>query len=134
MLLNADGTPIDKYGQTLKHELHSLAEGDNQPSDMALAKFVMEELEKSYPHHPWWVTAEAATGVVVVRLNYLNRFGRKSTHGFVVHIDRLKSHDGFKEVMRAGGELLERHGLARGPATPNSRWYVKENDVDMTVT
>lgn len=90
------------------------ANGDSPLHD-ALAKEVAETLTFAYPNHGWFV--EVKGGVLVIK--HLEASGARGLIGMLRKLDAL-SHDAMarkKDVIRAGGELLERAGLARGART-----------------
>ncbi|MGH8472861.1 MAG: hypothetical protein ACREVJ_10505 [Gammaproteobacteria bacterium] len=81
------------------------------PLDLGLAKRVAESLHRHYPGHLWGVRADAAGGMVTV-LN-MRLSGR---WGFMLKMRDLAYEDEIeREAREAGGELLERYGLSRGP-------------------
>ena len=81
-------------------------------SEMATAKQVAEDLHSAYPGHMWAVTVRG--GAVIIKDLFVS-----SLWGYVLKYEALK-HDAkvFKqEVLRAGGEILERARLERGQRT-----------------
>ena len=81
-------------------------------AEMAVAKQVAEDLHAAYPGHMWAVTVRG--GAVVIKDLFVS-----SLYGYVLKIESIK-HDAkvFKqEVLRAGGEILERARLERGMRT-----------------
>jgi hypothetical protein len=88
------------------------SDGNHDPHvayDLALTKQIAEILERHYPSHPWMVEVSHAQGVAFISLPIIMRRNQR----FVLHIDRLKSDPGLRSVVRAGGELLERHNVPR---------------------
>jgi len=77
--------------------------------DLALTKRIAETLERHYPQHPWFVEVSHAQGVAYISLPIIMRRNQR----FVLHTDRLKSDPGLRAVVRAGGEILERHNVPR---------------------
>lgn len=77
--------------------------------DLALTKMIAETLERHYPSHPWMVEVSHAQGVAYISLPII----MKRNQRFVLHVDRLKSDPGLRSVVRAGGEILERHSVPR---------------------
>lgn len=76
-------------------------------SDMVLARNMAETLHKHYPGHLWAVTCE--NGVASVRNMYLS-----GQWGFLLKVGEQYSASEFdRQVVRAGGELLERYKLSR---------------------
>jgi hypothetical protein len=81
--------------------------------DFLTAKQMAETLHSHYPGHLWAVTCEGLKGIATVR--NLRLSGR---WGFVIKLRDLKADPGMKEVIRAGGELLERYRVSRGRFNP----------------
>ena len=88
----------------------AIAIGDNPIAD-ATAKEVLEILTPLYPNHGWYV--EVKQGVVIIK--HLEASGERGLIGMLRKLDQLpKGGSAFRrEIMRAGGELLERAGLGR---------------------
>lgn len=80
-------------------------------NDMLLAKQIAETLMAHYPHpHLWAVTCEGHTGIATIK--NLNLSG---TWGYVLKLPKLYSASSLtKDVIRAGGEILERFHMDRG--------------------
>jgi len=87
---------------------------DKHAADLTLAMGVSTELNKHYPGWMWAVNASHANGLVTVRnLNLSSKFG------FVVKIGDLNGPvDVKREAVAAGGEMLERFKMPRGPMRP----------------
>jgi hypothetical protein len=81
----------------------------DEDNDMVMAKDVGDTLFEKYPGHLWAI--EVRSGVVIVKCLNIS-----SQWGFILKYKDVKDDAGFrkKEVIRAGGELLERAGLKRG--------------------
>lgn len=77
--------------------------------DLALTKAIADVLERHYPSQPWTVEVDHSQGVVFISLPIIMRRNQK----YVLHIDRLKSDPGLRSVIRAAGEILERHNVPR---------------------
>lgn len=90
----------------------AIAIGDNKLDD-AFAKSVLEILVPLYPNHGWFV--ECKGGVLIIK--HLEASGARGLIGMLRKLDQLpKGGKAFRrEIMRAGGELLERANLMRGP-------------------
>ena len=68
-------------------------------------------LAKLYPGYRWYVDAKISAGIVTIQNQTLG-----GEQGYVLPISKvINETDGNRLVMVAGGEILERHGLARGP-------------------
>lgn len=77
-------------------------------ADLVLAKNMADLLHRHYPGHLWAVTCEK--GVASVRNLYLS-----GNWGFIIKVGNAYSISEFdRQVVRAGGELLERYKLHRG--------------------
>ncbi len=90
------------------------AVGDNTLAD-ALAKEVAEVLTFAYPNHSWYI--EVKQGVLVIK--HLEASGARGIIGMLRKLSAM-SHDAGarkRDVIIAGGELLERAGLSRGGRT-----------------
>lgn len=77
--------------------------------DLALTKRIAAVLEAHYPSHPWMIEVSHAQGVAMISLPIIMRMNQK----FVLHTDRLTSDPSLRAVVRAGGEILERHNVPR---------------------
>lgn len=77
--------------------------------DLALTKRIAETLERHYPSHPWMVEVNHAQGVAFISLPIIMRNNQK----YVLHTDKFLSDPGLRSVIRAGGEILERHNVPR---------------------
>lgn len=77
-------------------------------TDLVLARNMAETLHRHYPGHLWAVTCEQ--GVATVRNLLLS-----GQWGFVLRVAEQYSASEFeRNVIRAGGEVLERYRLSRG--------------------
>lgn len=100
-------------------------------ADIALCKFVYERLERDYPGHDWLVGANSESGVVTIDLPYTKPYHLRQ-YGYLLHLRALDGYDVAKHKIRhAGGELLERFGLPRGPATEESAARALHNGLDI---
>lgn len=80
-------------------------------NDMLIAKQVAETLMEHYPHpHLWAVSADGSTGLITIKNLNLN-----GQWGYVLKLPKVYSASSLsKDVMRAGGEILERFKMNRG--------------------
>ena len=102
------------------------------PRDLEVAAAMYAALQQHYPGHQWATTVSHETGMAVVRLLYLDRLGFNARYGFQIKLEALKSDPTMKLVVRAGGEMLERYGLARGPATEETKALSVEHGLDVS--
>jgi hypothetical protein len=93
---------ITTYDQTDEVDPHVAA-------DLAMTLRISETLERHYPAHPWMVVVSHAQGVAQIKLPLV----MKKNQAFILHLDKLAADPGLKAVIRAGGEILERHGMPR---------------------
>ena len=83
--------------------------------ELTLAKQMADTLHRHYPGHIWGVSVSVKTGMADVRnMAISGRYGYRLK--LVAH---YSSSDWDREVMRAGGEILERYGQARGRVRPD---------------
>ena len=87
--------------------------------DHVLAKNVAEVLDKKYPGWLWAVNV--MDGVVTVKSMLLS-----GNWGFVLHADKIDND--YKNVMRAGGEILERYNQNRGKFNQTNYSDLKMNE------
>jgi hypothetical protein len=80
-------------------------------NDHLMAKTMADALVAQYPPpHLWAVSADSRTGLCIVRNLLLS-----GNMGFVIKMPAIYSASAFKaDVVRAGGELLERYRLRAG--------------------
>lgn len=79
-------------------------------NDFVMAKNMADTLHRHFPGHLWAVTCDGSKGIATVR--NLNLSG---AWGFVLKLPAIYSATEWdKQVMRSGGELLERYRLSRG--------------------
>lgn len=91
-------------------DIHEIEAGDaSEVLDMEKAKEVGETLLKHYPGHLWAVAFQG--GALVVKNLAISSF-----YGFIIkHHNSFSATDLAKKAVLAGGELLERAGMPRGP-------------------
>ncbi|QCG94982.1 hypothetical protein E6C67_14205 [Azospirillum sp. TSA2s] len=88
------------------------AEGAVIAADQSLAKEISAELSRHYPGHAWAVNVDSRTGMAVVE-----NWNLSTRDGFRIRMNDLATHNDVKRMaVKAGGEFLERFGLARGRA------------------
>ena len=96
-------------------DVHVEASGEYAMAEEDLCRAVGEDLSRHYAGHPWCVGADLTGGYVVIDLGY-----EKPQHlrnmAYMLHPRTLMTAGGQQRVMQAGGEILERFGLPRGPA------------------
>jgi len=104
-----------------------------EAQDLALANRMKDVLDAHYPGHMWLVRVQHKQGVAIIRnlslrdRNGLQGIGAKM--GMVRHIDQIRPD--LKDVVRAGGELLERWGIPRGRFAEETGYYARPqfNDI-----
>lgn len=79
-------------------------------NDHIMAKTMADALDSHYSGHLWAVSADSQTGLCTIRDLLLS-----GQMGYVLKIPDIYSASAFKaDVIRAGGELLERYRMSRG--------------------
>lgn len=80
-----------------------------EAQDMTIAKDIAETLFEKYPGYLWAISVKS--GVAVIKCLNVS-----SLYGFILKYDDIKGDAGYrkKEVIRAGGEILERAQMSRG--------------------
>ena len=80
--------------------------------DLIMSKDMAEALHAAYPGHLWAVQVSHETGMADIRNLYLS-----GNWGYRIKIPAIYSASDFKkQVLRGGGEMLERYRLRRGAA------------------
>lgn len=79
-------------------------------NDFNMAKTMAEALHRHYPGQRWAVTCDGATGIATIRNLFLS-----GTYGYILKLPAIYSASAYeKDVIRAGGEVLERFKMRRG--------------------
>ncbi|MDD5375287.1 hypothetical protein [Acidithiobacillus sp.] len=82
-------------------------------NDILTARAMAESLHTAYPGHFWAVSCDGRTGFADVR-----NLALSGNWGFRIKLGRIYSASQFKkDVLKAGGEILERYHLSRGKAS-----------------
>ena len=85
-------------------------------NDLVLSKDMAEALHAAYPGHLWAVQVQSKQGMADVRNLMLS-----GNWGFRIKLPAIYSASDFKkQVLRGGGEILERYRLRRGAADPDA--------------
>lgn len=86
-----------------------------EAQDMTMAKDIADTLFAQYPGYMWGVAVKS--GVAVIKCLNVS-----SLYGFILKYADIKDDAGYrrKEVLRAGGEILERAKMKRGAREFNS--------------
>lgn len=96
------------------------------PADLQLAKAIAETLAQHYPGWPWAITADHEQGIATIKNHMLHE-----RWGFLFKIGANDTPTAlYRAVVRAGGELLERFGIPRGPMTEYALSH-KKNEKDV---
>lgn len=81
-----------------------------EAANMDMAKVVTHRLMEKYPGHFWAVNADIAHGIINIFNMHIS-----TKMGYVLIVDDwLAERVVANEVVRAGGEILERAGMTRG--------------------
>ena len=83
-------------------------EEKQKAEDTRLAEDVLRKLLHHYPGHPWWVQVPPNQGVVIIKHCMLS-----GLYGMVIHTKDLNTDPNMRQVVRFGGEILERWGQKR---------------------
>ena len=84
-------------------------------NDILTARAMAEDLHAAYPGHFWAVSCDGRTGMADVR-----NLALSGNWGFRIKLGRMYSASAFKkDVLKAGGEVLERFNLNRGKLDDN---------------
>lgn len=96
---------------------------DVDANDLLMAKNAAEALHKHYPGHLWAVAVDRPARMLDVRNMALS-----GAWGFRIALPLIYSASEFdKQVMRAGGELLERYRVSRSAADPEALAHLPVN-------
>lgn len=109
---------IRARGETLGLPTHILVDDEEErlgviPEDQKLADRSAKLLIAHYPGYPWCVRCSSRQGILTVRLLIVGYEQFTSLFHFVMHLKDVHADPNLRCVVRAGGELLERWGLAR---------------------
>jgi len=108
-------------------ELSVYTEGD--VADIAICKKVADMLQKHFPGHEWLVNLhEIRQGVLVISLPEIFVPPSMRGYGYLLH---LSNADDERQVRNAGGEWLERIGLARERAREWAMQRAREHGLDL---
>ena len=92
----------EQPGEGFEHDPHKVA-------DLALTKTMAEVLERHYPGYPWMIEVDSSQGIAKISIPLFMGAQNK----YVLHLSHLKSDPGFRCVVRAAGEILERYKIPR---------------------
>ncbi len=82
----------------------------HKEADHGLCMAAFQTLVKHFPGHFWRVRADSKQGIAQIQINQL----MGDTLWWNIRLDETANHNDFRlAVMRGGGEILERYGLAR---------------------
>lgn len=101
-------------------------DGAKQMADQDVCIAVFEDLAKQYPGYPWCVGCNHEAGTVVIDL-MVDKPPHLRNYAYQLYLSTVLGAEGQKKVMRAGGELLERFGLQRGWAHPDTAEIAREH-------
>jgi hypothetical protein len=90
--------------------VESQAKADSAANDFLMAKTAAEVLTREYPGWMWGVNVDGAQGVATIR-----NFNLSGQYGYLLKLNAIYSASSFeKDVLRAGGEILERYNQKVG--------------------
>lgn len=88
-----------------------LTDVQSQSHDLATSKQIAERLNAAYPGYLWAVHIQWRQGIATVR-----NLSLSGVWAFVVHLTLVASASELEaKALRAGGEILERYRMRRGP-------------------
>lgn len=87
---------------------HSVEEAANRQKDAWWAGRIGYILAKAYPGHGWEVEANCFQGIVKMFNRHMSPI-----HGYILRIEEINLPTLDRDIMRIGGEILERFGLSR---------------------
>ena len=90
--------------------LHEGTEARRAKLEMFIAKKVGTALVQKYDHRQWGVEVDLDNGVVIITCPSVSL-----TKGYHLHLAKYTMNDLAVAAVRAGGEILERHGISRTP-------------------
>lgn len=97
---------------------------DIDANDLVMSKEMAEALHAAYPGHLWAVQVQGKAGVADVRNLMLS-----GNWGFRIKLPAIYSASDFKkQVLRGGGEILERYRLRRGAADMDAIANLRTNE------
>lgn len=100
---------VHKQQQVIK-EIHAdPEEAIARERDLGIAQTIGHELSRSYPQRGWIVEADSRNGIANIYLKHMS-----STHGYRYKLKDMDIHTFQNDMMKVGGEILERFGLTRG--------------------
>lgn len=76
---------------------------------VVLVKEIANTLEKRYPGWWWTINPDPVAGVI-----YIYCLRLSGHYGYTMKIAEIEKDDGLKDVIEAGGQILERYGIRRG--------------------
>ena len=80
--------------------------------DQKTAFEISATLNRHYPGHKFGVNVDSRSGIATIAHEADILAGNGM--GYVLHLSKLNSDPTYDAAMRAGGEILERKGIARG--------------------
>jgi hypothetical protein len=85
-----------------------------EKADLALTKQIAAVMSFHYPGHAWALQVKSEQGVVLINIPLF-----MGNHYYTIPMTMLKTDPGFRLVIRACGEILERYGIARAGWRPD---------------
>ncbi len=106
--------------------LHTAGDGEMQMADIDVCRAVFEDLSQTYPGYGWSVGCNHDAGVIAIDL-VVDKPVHLRNYGYQLYLSTVLGANGQKRVRQAGGELLERFGLRRSWAHPDTLDIAREH-------
>lgn len=103
------------------------------PAEMRMNHDALAILSRHYPGHIFASDANFKQGLLTIIMPYSPREPDNSQWGYRMKLSEIDQIDEFRrQVVRAGGELLERYGLPRSKFTEDTLRRAAEHGLDKT--
>jgi hypothetical protein len=99
--------------------------------DQDLCIAIGEDLDRTYPGYLWMVGVDHQAGSIVIDLQ-VEKPPHLRNYGYRLNITSAFGPAGQKKVRDGAGELLERFGLRRGSAHPDTDEIAREHGLDIS--
>lgn len=100
----------DEANILLTNEYMTPEDAESEAYDFSKSMEIAEALNKHYPGHLWAVRVQGKQGIATI-----HNMALSDMWGYVIKLDPLYSASYLNDkAIKAGGEILERFGVARG--------------------